>query len=51
MRKKLVKIGSSWGITIPSTLLDLMGIEPEKSRELELNFDGKSIIITPVKED
>lgn len=53
MRKKLVKIGNSLGIIIPPALLDLMGVNVKGSSmpELELNFDGKAITITPVKEE
>lgn len=49
MKKKLVKIGSSFGIIIPPTLLELMGADMEKLSntmiELDYNSPNKEIIL------
>ena len=49
MKKKLVKFGTSYGIIIPSTLLELMGADMDKlSRkmiEIDYNSTKKQIIL------
>lgn len=48
MGKRLQAIGNSAGIIIDKPILELLRITPET--ELELKTDGKSLIITPVRE-
>ena len=49
MKKKLVKFGTSYGIIIPSTLLELMGADMKKlnSTMIEIDYDSvqKQIIL------
>lgn len=49
MKKKLVKIGSSYGIIIPPTLLELMNADMEnlKNTMVEIDYDStkKQIIL------
>lgn len=49
MKKKLVKFGTSYGIIIPSTLLELMGADMEnlKNTMVEIDYDSvkKQIIL------
>ncbi len=53
MRKKLIKSGkTSKAIIIPSTILKLMGIDPNQDDiELNIEFDGKNIIISKIDEN
>jgi antitoxin component of MazEF toxin-antitoxin module len=48
MGKRLQAIGNSAGIIIDKPILELLQITPDT--ELELKTDGKSLIITPVRE-
>ncbi len=49
MKKKLVKFGTSYGIIIPSTLLELMNADMEnlKNTMVEIDYDSakKQIIL------
>ncbi len=49
MKKKLVKIGSSYGVIIPPTLLELMGANMDKLNqtmiEVDYNSPDKQIIL------
>lgn len=49
MKKKLIKFGTSYGIIIPSTLLELMGADMQKlsSTMLEIDYNSaeKQIIL------
>ena len=49
MKKKLAKIGSSYGVIIPPTLLELMGADMEnlKNTMVEIDYDSaqKQIIL------
>lgn len=49
MKKKLVKFGTSYGIIIPSTLLELMNADMEnlKNTMIEIDYDStkKQIIL------
>lgn len=49
MKKKLVKFGTSYGIIIPSTLLELMDADMEnlKNTMIEIDYDSakKQIIL------
>lgn len=49
MKKKLIKIGTSYGIIIPSTLLELMGADMDKLNqtmvEIDYNSNKKQIIL------
>lgn len=53
MRKKLIKSGkTSKAIIIPSTILKLMGIDPNQENiELNMEFDGKNIIISKIDDN
>lgn len=39
--KKLKQIGNSWGIIIPKSILELMGINPVKDY-IEIELDNKT---------
>lgn len=43
MKKKIVRIGNSYGIILPPPLLELMGADMEKlnSSMLEIDYDSK----------
>lgn len=42
MKKKLIKFGTSYGIIIPSTLLELMGADMQKLNSTMLEIDYNS---------
>ncbi len=48
MLKKLVKYGNSWSLVIDKAILELLEID--ESGVVKLQTDGKSLMITPVKE-
>ena len=45
MKKKLIKIGNSLGITLEKPILQLLKITPKT--ELEVTTDGQRLIIEP----
>ena len=45
MKKKLIKIGNSYGLTIEKPILELLKITPKT--ELEVMTDGQRLIIEP----
>jgi antitoxin MazE len=47
MTKRLTKFGNSTGIVLDKTILDLLKIPPDS--EVEIETDGKRIILTPVR--
>lgn len=47
MRKSLTKIGSSLGIIIDKSILDLLRITP--STPLEVTTDGDRLVLQPVR--
>lgn len=48
--KKLVKVSRSYYALIPSIILQLIGINPEKDK-VAISLDGKKIIIEKVEND
>ncbi len=49
MKRKLVKVGTSYGVIIPSTLLELMGADMKKLNmtiiDIDYNSAKKQIIL------
>jgi antitoxin component of MazEF toxin-antitoxin module len=50
MEKKLVKVGTSWAMIIPPSLLSVIGADP-KEDTFKITLEGKSIIITPIEQN
>lgn len=46
MQAKLVKIGNSYGVRLPKTVIDACGFQSD----LELNVKGKSVVLTAEKQ-
>ena len=46
MQAKLVKIGNSYGVRLPKTVIDTCGFQSD----LELNVKGKSVVLTAEKQ-
>ena len=46
MKTKLVKIGNSFGVRLPKTVIDAC----EFNTDLEMNVKGKSVVITADKQ-
>ena len=44
MRKKLTRIGNSWGLVLPKEVLELLGLAP--GGEVELQVVGNTLIVT-----
>lgn len=44
MRRRLTKIGNSWGLILPREVLDLLGV-PEGS-EVEVELAGNTLVVT-----
>lgn len=44
MKRKLTKIGNSWGLILPREVLDLLGV-PEGS-EVEVELAGNTLLVT-----
>ena len=44
MKKKFTKIGNSWAILFTKTMLELLGVNPEKE-QVEIEFDKNVITI------
>lgn len=50
LEKKITKIGNSYGLIIPSDIMDLVGITPDS--EVEITIDHGALLIHPThKED
>ncbi len=49
MRRRLAKIGNSWGVIIPKEVLDLLGVE--SGGEVEVELVGNTLIVTPTDID
>ena len=49
MIKSLVKVGDSFAIEIEESVLSRLGATPESS--FEVATDGKSLILTPIRDD
>jgi antitoxin component of MazEF toxin-antitoxin module len=43
MRKRLTRIGNSWGLILPKEVLDLLEIEDE----VEIELVGNTLVIAP----
>lgn len=44
MRKRLTRIGNSWGLVLPKEVLELLGIEA--GGEIEVELAGNTLLIT-----
>ena len=44
MKKRLTQIGTSWGVIIPKTILEMLNINPVKDN-IEFLFNGDEIVI------
>jgi antitoxin component of MazEF toxin-antitoxin module len=42
MRKRLARVGNSWGLIIPKEVLDLLGIDDE----VELEIIGSTMVVS-----
>lgn len=49
MRRKLTRIGNSWGLVLPKGVLELLGLEP--GGEVEVRVIGNTLVVTPVGVD
>lgn len=45
MRRRLAKIGNSWGLILPKEVLELLSVE--SGGEVELEVVGNTLIVTP----
>lgn len=43
MRKRLTRIGNSWGVILPKEVLDLLGVEDE----VDIEMVGNTLVIAP----
>lgn len=50
MIKKIIQIGNSWGVILPSAILSLLKVNPVKDK-LEFQFEGDKLIIKKAKID
>lgn len=48
--KKLIKRNSSFGLTIPVAILEVLGVNPEEDK-IEFDINGQTLIITKEKQD
>lgn len=46
MQVKLIKIGNSYGVRLPKTVIESCGFESD----IELNVKGKSVVLTAEKQ-
>jgi len=44
MKRKLIRIGNSWGVVLPRDILDLLGLEP--GGEVEIQVVGNTLTLT-----
>ena len=49
MKKRLTQIGTSWGVIIPKTILEMLNVNPIKDN-IEFLFNGDEIVIKKHKE-
>ena len=45
MRRRLAKIGNSWGVILPKEVLDLLGVPA--GGEVDVELVGNTLIVTP----
>jgi antitoxin component of MazEF toxin-antitoxin module len=45
MRRRLAKIGNSWGVILPKEVLDLLGVPP--GGEVDVELVGNTLIVAP----
>ena len=45
MKKNLTKVGNSWALLLPKTILELLKINPENNDQLELEIEGEVLKI------
>ncbi len=48
MAQKIIKIGSSVGITLPQQALEALGVKAGDSINIEVNKDSQNIVVTPL---
>lgn len=44
MKRRLTKIGNSWGLILPKEVLDLLEIDPP---EVDVQLVGNTLVVTP----
>ena len=44
MRRRLTRIGNSWGLILPREVLDLLGLEGDS--EVEIELAGNTLLVT-----
>lgn len=49
LAKKITKIGNSYGVILPSDIMELVGITPES--EIEITVDKGGLIIHPTRKE
>ncbi len=49
MKRKLTRIGNSWGLVLPKELLELLDLEP--GGEVEVQVIGNTLVVAPVGAD
>jgi antitoxin component of MazEF toxin-antitoxin module len=50
IEKKFFKSGNSWCISIPTSVLKILGINPEEDK-VELSLQNNDILMKPVKKN
>jgi antitoxin component of MazEF toxin-antitoxin module len=45
VRRRLTRIGNSWGLILPREVLDLLGLEGNS--EVEIELAGNTLVVTP----
>lgn len=45
MRRRLAKIGNSWGVILPKEVLELLGVE--SGGEVDVEVVGNTLVVTP----
>jgi antitoxin component of MazEF toxin-antitoxin module len=48
IEKKFLKTGNSWCVVIPSDVIKILGINPEKDN-IQLSLEDGNILIKPIK--
>lgn len=50
MKKNLTKVGNSWAILLPKTILELIKVNPESKEQIELEIEGDTLKIKKAQE-
>ena len=49
MIRKIIQIGNSWGVIIPTAILELLKINPVKDK-VEFSIENDKLIISKIKD-